>query len=1013
MKALCVASGSVSSSGLSRLVLLTGVPTYLTLREVFTFVWTNVPTEEGVDQVQGTSPRPVVEGDQAAGSRYMGDIDSHGVIFEEACVLRGREPDTYSLLLSTPSCHQAQRIINSLKSLPIDGIDFSRLAQPLPVAAILERTTGTTAWRNSLQCKSVSAAATLMNRAVTESTANVSKIFPVWYIHALSHAQSEVSQSSPSPQRQTPAPLVRSVSRRLPEQPTDSDHTNRLTPPAGARPKLVHTTSLNDAGLDSQKSAAGDHKVDDEEPEAIFLSDNELEEPQTNDPEFPAKLEADIKATPRVVALGVSVATRDPLDTQLGLDVNVATRPELTPPAMVSQRTGSSSISNSGSSRIFPGRASTPSYSAVHPPSEQHPTPLNGALPSSVVPSGPTIPASQSSSSLMTNVFAPTVDPDVPSTTTPLHYIRALTTAAAVKQSPLLLTPPSGDSPRIVSITESRSRTSTPTPIKRDSLQDAARGSQSPTLMRGPDANASQSLSSGPVSLSLSYNEDFCDQDAYSTSDCPICRERLFSIPFSCTAPPCLTSATPCTSPVCVAAEQRPVLTIFCGHTFHFECLSHCTSSTCPLCRRALFPAIGEPQCAECGSTRSLWLCLLCGHLGCGRYVQSHANEHFARTGHALAMDFHKPTRVWDYVSDGFVSRVLAVKGGNELVAIEGDEDEDTPNAERTIVAVAEVAAAGASVNPEILACCGDEIIGGDSIQRKGKADEKLGTGTKDEFSTPSRPTKTIYSPGSSPLQLTHPEIKSADDQPLAREIEARLRRLSGSGRVTETLRFVLGETLRGVTRTRSGTSINSDSDVFEDGLRSTTRRAGEGHELDPATLHTVWATSLKLESVVQEYNQLLTTQMIAQRSYFEAFLSHAQERHQAAMAAGREELTRALGKVAEEEALYAQTQAELQAALEREAQAKRELEALQAEENVLREQLNKGAAEVAELANEANRAEANAIRALQAVSAAKDAEIRQLEEMLNDLRFSIKTQRKIRKSGLRDEIQEGRIVYP
>lgn len=45
---------------------------------------------------------------------------------------------------------------------------------------------------------------------------------------------------------------------------------------------------------------------------------------------------------------------------------------------------------------------------------------------------------------------------------------------------------------------------------------------------------------------------------------------------------------------------------------------------------------------------QNLWICLICGHIGCGRYVSRHAYKHFEETQHTYAMQLTNH-RVWDY----------------------------------------------------------------------------------------------------------------------------------------------------------------------------------------------------------------------------------------------------------------------------------------------------------------------------------------------------------------------------
>lgn len=47
-------------------------------------------------------------------------------------------------------------------------------------------------------------------------------------------------------------------------------------------------------------------------------------------------------------------------------------------------------------------------------------------------------------------------------------------------------------------------------------------------------------------------------------------------------------------------------------------------------------------------SWQNLWICLICGHIGCGRYVSRHAYKHFEETQHTYAMQLTNH-RVWDY----------------------------------------------------------------------------------------------------------------------------------------------------------------------------------------------------------------------------------------------------------------------------------------------------------------------------------------------------------------------------
>ncbi|KAG8146009.1 hypothetical protein E2320_012426 [Naja naja] len=64
------------------------------------------------------------------------------------------------------------------------------------------------------------------------------------------------------------------------------------------------------------------------------------------------------------------------------------------------------------------------------------------------------------------------------------------------------------------------------------------------------------------------------------------------------------------------------ILTTVCNHSFHSQCLQRWEDTTCPVCRYCQTPEpVEENKCFECGVQENLWICLICGHIGCGRYV--------------------------------------------------------------------------------------------------------------------------------------------------------------------------------------------------------------------------------------------------------------------------------------------------------------------------------------------------------------------------------------------------------
>ncbi|TPX38042.1 hypothetical protein SmJEL517_g00049 [Synchytrium microbalum] len=143
--------------------------------------------------------------------------------------------------------------------------------------------------------------------------------------------------------------------------------------------------------------------------------------------------------------------------------------------------------------------------------------------------------------------------------------------------------------------------------------------------------------------------------------------------------PPTLVELPTC--PVCLErmdSAATGLLTIICHHTFHCSCLAKWGDSSCPVCRYSqqpkgpgLLPSEDEEQneCAQCGATEDLWICLICGHIGCGRYRRAHAREHFTSTQHLYALEL-ETQRVWDYAGDGYVHRLIQNRADGKLVEL-------------------------------------------------------------------------------------------------------------------------------------------------------------------------------------------------------------------------------------------------------------------------------------------------------------------------------------------------------
>jgi BRCA1-associated protein len=117
----------------------------------------------------------------------------------------------------------------------------------------------------------------------------------------------------------------------------------------------------------------------------------------------------------------------------------------------------------------------------------------------------------------------------------------------------------------------------------------------------------------------------------------------------------------------------------------------HPNAFRCPVCRysqnlRTSYPSsantartvpipFADPSaptlstCADCNSATSLWICLICGNIGCGRYGRAHAHAHYERTTHLYALEL-ETQRVWDYAGDGYVHRLIQNKADGKLVEL-------------------------------------------------------------------------------------------------------------------------------------------------------------------------------------------------------------------------------------------------------------------------------------------------------------------------------------------------------
>jgi len=136
--------------------------------------------------------------------------------------------------------------------------------------------------------------------------------------------------------------------------------------------------------------------------------------------------------------------------------------------------------------------------------------------------------------------------------------------------------------------------------------------------------------------------------------------------------------------PVCLEPISEIIpqsFTTCCNHTFHIQCIYKTEGPQCPVCRfQHDSTPISLSQCAICSwsgeesersaqfvseSNRDLWICLVCGFIGCGSSNCYHIRDHYQSHLHAYAMNVENG-RVWDFAGDGYVHRLIMQQSDND-----------------------------------------------------------------------------------------------------------------------------------------------------------------------------------------------------------------------------------------------------------------------------------------------------------------------------------------------------------
>ncbi|KAL4325189.1 hypothetical protein GQ457_11G033430 [Hibiscus cannabinus] len=126
-------------------------------------------------------------------------------------------------------------------------------------------------------------------------------------------------------------------------------------------------------------------------------------------------------------------------------------------------------------------------------------------------------------------------------------------------------------------------------------------------------------------------------------SSCPLCLERLDQ-------------------------DASGVPTTIGNHSFHCSCISKWTDFSCPVCRYCQ----QQPEKSKyfiCQTYENIWISVICGFVGCGRYEGGYAIIHWKETQPCYSLE-PETHRIWDYDGDNYVHHLIQPKTDGKPVEL-------------------------------------------------------------------------------------------------------------------------------------------------------------------------------------------------------------------------------------------------------------------------------------------------------------------------------------------------------